>query len=503
MGSGSVLGNAASLLNSVNASSGSTAAADVSSQRESLLSLVASATAGSAGQLDSGTVTATANLLQALTANPAQLSATSQASALSALSSLLPPAASGKAPAPVSSDTANAIAGSAASVALAAVITGSSASNNSNASSSGAAAKAVMSSVAALVDSLAEGQAATLGTGNASAVVISTSAFQLQVTQDNAGSPPSVTLASISAPGSSASFSPLSVSALSGAGGGAVRTKFLSFVFDPHSAPLDAAAAGRNGVTRLVLSAATPAGNGSRRLQQVGFVPLQISNLPHLITFSLPPPSTMSAGANASGLMAACSYYDEASGLYSTAGCVSQPSPLPTGLTVTWVANFSVASSLQLPRAWNFSTASWASPLLAGCSEAWLDCSNASQVNRTIFLNPFAPFEKPGAVTCGGVLSARLLRVFFGPKCQLWVETNSAGCFWNTTAQAFSGPGCVASSKTACGCTHLTGAALGSQPSGLEVTAHTEPKTHNPPLVVQISVGGARPPSACAAPPIC
>ena len=474
IGPSSPLGGAATLLNSVNASGGSAAAAAVTAQRQNLLALVASSTAGGAPP-DPAAVTATANLLQSLTANPAQLTGASQASAVSALSSLLPAAAPGQAPAAVSADTANAIASTASSVALAAVLTGSSSSGSgagaaaSNGASAGAAAQAVMASVSGLINSLADGQASTLDSADPAGpppppVVISTAAFQLQVQQDTVAGPGasrrralSVTTAAITAPGSAASFSPLPASALGDAS--AVRTKFVSLIFDPHSTPGDAAAGGRNGMTTLSLSAAQLPALGSRRLLQSSvFVPLRVANLPHLITFSLPPPTTMGPGANASGLQAVCSFFDNVAGAYATHGCVSQPNPLPDGVDVEWVPNFNASNLVALPKAWNFSSASWASPLLANCTESWLDCSNASQVNRTLYPDPFAPFEPPGAVSCGGMVSARMLRVYWGHKCHIWREDNTAGCWWNTTAQAFSGGGCVAAAQTACGCTHLTGA---------------------------------------------
>lgn len=96
------------------------------------------------------------------------------------------------------------------------------------------------------------------------------------------------------------------------------------------------------------------------------------------------------------------------------------------------------------------------SGLLAECRETILDCTNASDVNRSIYLDKSRPLAFP-AIRCGGE-SARVLRVFTGKSCRLWQQENTARCFWNATKQAFVGAGCVAANGTACACLHLTGA---------------------------------------------
>ena len=277
-------------------------------------------------------------------------------------------------------------------------------------------------------------------------------------------------------------------------------------MFDPHSSPASAAAAGRGGVTRLVLSAAAPVpGNGSRRLQSSDFAPLAVSGLKTLITFSLPPP----AGGGGNGSVARCSFYDEAVGTYSSAGCVSMPSPLPAGLTAEWVPAF-VAQPGHLAAAWRLDAGSWAtSPLLAGCTQAWLDCSNASQVTRSLYPDPYNPMSAP-AISCGGSLRPQLLRVFYGARCGLWRPDNGAGCFWNATAQAFSGDGCVASGRTQCGCTHLTDFAPESAPT-ISVCSASDLLNLSPAdivtklrlflILISAMFGGAPPTPAAPAPP--
>ena len=49
--------------------------------------------------------------------------------------------------------------------------------------------------------------------------------------------------------------------------------------------------------------------------------------------------------------------------------------------------------------------------------------------------DPGRPISIP-AVTCGGTLSSRVLRVYYGSNCQLWKQDNAANCYWNATKQA-------------------------------------------------------------------
>ena len=81
-------------------------------------------------------------------------------------------------------------------------------------------------------------QASGIAPSNASyrapPVQISTPAFQLAAYVDDpaSGLLPSVTTAPITAEGTAAAFDPLPASALAGAGGGAVKTKFMALSFE-------------------------------------------------------------------------------------------------------------------------------------------------------------------------------------------------------------------------------------------------------------------------------
>lgn len=70
---------------------------------------------------------------------------------------------------------------------------------------------------------------------------------------------------------------------------------------------------------------------------------------------------------------------------------------------------------------------------------------------QIVFLDPADPFSAP-QVSCKPGVTKQLV-VFNGTNCTLWRPDNAAGCFWDASAQAFSGAGCVAapSGKVECG----------------------------------------------------
>ena len=150
------------------------------------------------------------------------------------------------------------------------------------------------------------------------------------------------------------------------------------------------------------------------------------------IKFTLPQPTNIAAadaaaqsGAAAdSGLQAVCSFWDalanNGTGGYATDGCVSRPSPLPPNVTLGWTPGFAARDAKMLAKMWNFTADAWLGwngssyvkqdinvsttfkaalalvdasmlldpwpyPPLLMCSEAFIDCSNATQQNRTIY----------------------------------------------------------------------------------------------------------------------
>ena len=229
----------------------------------------------------------------------------------------------------------------------------------------------------------------------------------------------------LTAPGSAASFSPLPPSALAQASG-PVQTHFIGLAFDAHASD-DSAKKGTTGTTRLEFKSASGAA-------------VPVSGLSTPITFTLPASPTLGVGKTAG-----CVFYDTAAGNYSSAGCAALPNPLPSGIAAGWVPNATVSSAAQLPLTWSLSAASASgAALIAGCGQVLLDCSDPAQRNRTVYPDPTRPFAV-APVSCGA--STSVLRVFNGSGCGLIAN---AGCYWNQSAQAFSGPACVPAAQTNC-----------------------------------------------------
>lgn len=161
-----------------------------------------------------------------------------------------------------------------------------------------------------------------------------------------------------------------------------------------------------------------------------------------------------SSGA-ANDFQAVCTFWDDRLSNFSGRGCAAQPNPLPPRVSAAWAPGLTLRSPAELATAWVLRDNGTAAGILFGCNETLLDCSNATEANRSVYLDRTRPFSAP-AVGCGGVVSDRILRVFTGPQCRLWRPDNEERCFWNATKQAFVGAGCLAGNSTKCACTHLT-----------------------------------------------
>lgn len=496
----STIGSAATLLNTIaapaagNGSSGGGSTAQqqeaalavqrqVEQQREGLLSLLAtslltassSASGGQPQQLSADLITDTAAAVVQLTSAPTQLTPSAQSAAVSALSALQQSGGSS-----LKVDTASLMVTSLDSIVTAATAGGSTV--NATASEQ----QGVLSGVLAVVDGVSRGQGAQLTDTAGPPVVISTSSIQISMRLDDpsaqspsAGSSqaPRLFTEPFTAPGSESSFDPLPPDAFAGGGGatGPLVSQFLSLAFDPYSPKAasrrsrslaadgsgdgDAAASGRQGITRLAF---TRAGDGSE---------VAVKGLRTPITFQLLAPGRNLSSP--SGSKAVCQFWDVAAAAFSSAGCVALPDPLPRGLAAQWRANFTANSAADLVLAWELVVVpasaadnggnssltpggAAAAAFLAGCEETVLDCRNETQAARFIFPDPLQPLRFP-AVECGGV-APRVLRVLHGSACAAWRADNALRCAWNNTAQAFSGSGCEAQEATFCACTHLTGA---------------------------------------------
>jgi hypothetical protein len=227
---------------------------------------------------------------------------------------------------------------------------------------------------------------------------------------------------------SGAAFAPLPPGALSAAPDGApVQSTFSAMAFDPY-----AGTSSGTGVVKLAFS--SPDG-----------AEIPVRGLSSPITFAMP------AMALPEGMQARCSFWDTSAVAYSSDGCTSLPNPSPPAewLTLSWRRNFTLATPAALSGAWEA-----AGPLLDGCRETLLDCTNATQRTRKVVVNPDDVFTAL-PISCGAS-TTDVLRIFSGAACAMYVPDNGAACAWNATQQAFVGTGCVVANRTQCACTHLT-----------------------------------------------
>ena len=407
---------AAAMLNDPRSLLNATAAADV---RSSLLSAVSAAAANASSP---AALQSAASAVSELVANPAQLSAAGAATALSVLAAIST-AGSSRGVA-VSLDTGVAVTAGLSSIATAAQSPGS------------AVSTGVLLQVSNVVDALATSQLTAMTVPDAPPVEVSSPAIQMRVSYDSADAGSRLFTSGISAAGSASAFAPMPAGVFGASAPSAVRTQFVSLAFDPWTAE-------NTGVTRLAFSTASGAA-------------VPVSGLRVAIYFTLP-----SVPGLVDGRKAQCQWYDTAVQNYSTVGCAAIPEPAPPGHTLTWAANFSVASDADMAAAWRI-----AGPLFdaAACTTTILDCSNMSS-QQVIFPNPAQPFEYPG-VTCNANISMAPMLVLSGSRCALLRKDNNASCYWDNVNQSFLGAGCVPSGRaTACACRHLTDFAASSRPS--------------------------------------
>jgi hypothetical protein len=395
-----LVGGLATLLNG-NASS--TAAA--TTQRASLLAVVASAVnqsvAATAGS--PGAVASTAALVAQLLASPTQLSAEASASALPVLSVLAGRGAD------VSPAAAQSVADALNSVATAP-----------------ASGDPALSSVLDVLGVLAASQATSLAVPGQAALAVRTDAIQMAIGLDD---PAAGRLfnAPLSAPGSASTFDPLPAGTLTAAGGAAVNTLFLSLAFDAHGGR---GSNNTGGLTRLAFS--TPGGAA-----------VAVVNRSTPLTFTVP------ASALGGSQLASCSWWDDAAGIYTTAGCAAQPSPAPPDHVLSFEPSFVASGPASLAAAWRIN-----GTLLSGCELTFLDCTNATSRIGKLQLDPASPFAAP-LVGCGNSTDV-VLRAYVGSACALRNASNAYACAWDAITQSFTGTGCVAANATRCACSHLT-----------------------------------------------
>jgi hypothetical protein len=402
--------------------------------REALLTAVSAAAAGappSASQLQ-----LTAGALAALTNAPSELSAGARTLAVDALTTV---ATSGTA---VNRPTADAVLFSLSNVSVSSVGAIVAAANNAS------AGLTVLRSVLSAVGGLATSLQAQLSVPGEAPVALSAPNISASVALDLTAPGTRLFTSSTTAPGAgAASFGALPDGALP-PGLPAVNTAFHFMTFDPHSG----AVANGSGSARLLLSVPGPGGGAPVTVGALA-VPIEIMLPP------LPPGSSGGAGL--------CTFWNSTQKVYSADGCVGLPTPLPPGVMASFnktLASSGAAGAVELASAVVLNGS-----LTAGCAVAVLDCASRGDA-AVFFLNPDDPFNAP-AVRCpplgappsglGGsaTASAPPLRVYYGASCALWREDNAARCFWNVTAQAFSGTGCVPpGTPEQCLCRHVRAA---------------------------------------------
>lgn len=70
--------------------------------------------------------------------------------------------------------------------------------------------------------------------------------------------------------------------------------------------------------------------------------------------------------------------------------------------------------------------------LMRGCNLTFLDCTDPSDANRTLFPDLDQPLRYPGVRCLPGYPG--LLRVYYGSGCGIWNPDNAARCWWCVSA---------------------------------------------------------------------
>ncbi|KAK3278492.1 hypothetical protein CYMTET_13573, partial [Cymbomonas tetramitiformis] len=201
-----------------------------------------------------------------------------------------------------------------------------------------------------------------------------------------------------------------------------VDTRLMVSAVDPFGDVPDARAAATSAVTTIALSA----GGGDE---------IAVQALNEAIIFSIAL-STPAGGASESVLQGAmrCAFWNATLEAYSSAGCTQLPNPAPEGASLYWRSRYVGDLPAGEPSAWALEEGT---NLTAGCVESF---------NAT--------WPKYGGADAG--LRKYLQDAGSRAGCQLALENNQFGCWWNWTFQIFSGPGCALAEELQCYCTHLT-----------------------------------------------
>eukprot|EP00854_Cymbomonas_tetramitiformis_P001347 gene1347-1948_t len=124
-----------------------------------------------------------------------------------------------------------------------------------------------------------------------------------------------------------------------------------------------------------------------------------------------------------------CQAWDQASGQYSSNGCVGMPNPTPLGAQAFWRNRSETPPEGGLDARWGIGNATW----LQGCVES------------------YDTLDRDYQGTDHG------LRKYIGDECALTKAHNAAGCWWDWPSQSFQGPFCVFNFTQLCLCVNLPG----------------------------------------------
>ncbi|KAK3286035.1 hypothetical protein CYMTET_6381 [Cymbomonas tetramitiformis] len=207
----------------------------------------------------------------------------------------------------------------------------------------------------------------------------------------------------------------------------AVDTQLLVSAVDPYSLTPDPRATVTSGVTTIEMRAVGVEGEE-----------LKVAGLSEALVFSIEL-GPASEGApdgdeDGGGTRVRCAYWNVTRGEYVSDGCTQLPNPAPAGSYVYWKTRMvTELENEELDRAWAIAELG---NLTSGCAETF----NATWPE---YNGSDAGLRKYVAEVHGHI-------------CQLSLEGNAWGCWWNWTHQIFSGPLCMMSEVQQCYCTHLT-----------------------------------------------
>jgi hypothetical protein len=200
-----------------------------------------------------------------------------------------------------------------------------------------------------------------------------------------------------------------------------------------------------------------PSGASALSATLVSEITAALESTPGVVSFKFTPAMSQAVpGTGASPpLTVSVRYWDEALSSYMSAGIAAFPNPQPPNATFVWRVDFTANGTEDMPLSWAM--------VYEDCYELLINCTDPAERTLQISLDPQQRIGDP-VVTCG-MNQTGLMRVFVNGGCDLWQPGGGdVGCFWNTTTQAFVGPGCVYVNVTTFATVHTTDFMVTSTP---------------------------------------